>query len=249
MMSETGHRRWRSLATNTSRYGTALVLAILLTSCASAPEPTPEPAAAPEPFNPESVNWVIADFLETPPAGLSTSGEPVLVESPYGPAVEFDGEDDALFLDSNALAGLGTFTLEVVFRPDSDGPPEQRFLHFGQASGERVLLETRVTDEGKWYLDSFIQKGEAGQALIEPKLLHEADRWFHLAYVVDNGQLKNYVDGELELTGEIPFSPLEGGGTSIGVRLNRVHWFKGAFYTIRITPKALAPEAFTRPNQ
>ena len=225
--------------------GVATLLVMLLMGCSAPPEPTPE---APTAADPESTRWVIADFLRNPPPGLSTSGEPVLVESPYGPAVAFDGQDDAFFLNDNALSGLATFTLEVVFRPDSDGPPEQRFLHFGQAQGERVLLETRVTEEGKWYLDSFIQKGETGKALIEPKLLHDADRWFHLAYVVDKGRLKNYVDGELELTGEIPFSGLEGGTTSIGVRLNRVHWFKGAFYTIRVTPAALTPEQFTRPQ-
>lgn len=246
MTPQTAQRRSHRFLENMKLHGTALLLLILMVSCGGTPEPTTEPAAA---TDREPVNWVIAEFLDAPPAGLSTSGDPVLVDSPFGPAVEFDGEDDALFLDSNALAGLDTFTLEVVFRPDADGPPEQRFLHFGQPNGERVLLETRVTDDGEWYLDSFIQKGEAGQALIDPEQRHEADRWFHLAYVVDKGQLKNYVDGELELTGAIPFSGLEDGGTSIGVRLNRVHWFKGAFYTIRITPEALEPAAFTRPKE
>lgn len=175
------------------------------------------------------------------------SSEPALTDSPAGPAVLFDGEDDAFFLDDNPLQGLRTFTLEVVFLPASDGPPEQRFLHFGFADGDRALLETRVTEEGRWYLDSFIQKGDANKALIDPELLHPADSWYHLAYVVDDGRLKNYVDGKLELAAEIPFTPLEGGRTSIGVRLNRVFWFKGAIHSIRISPEALEPDAFTRP--
>ena len=34
--------------------------------------------------------------------------------------------------------------------------------------------------------------------------------------------------------------------TSPGVRLNKVHWFKGAIRTVRFTPRALSPEYFLR---
>ena len=240
MRSTTRRRRCGSLSTSVWKFGSALGIAALSWACGSVPER--ETVADPEP-----VSWVLKDFLETPFGGLSMSSEPVLTDSPAGPAVLFDGEDDAFFLDSNPLQGLRTFTLEVVFLPASDGPPEQRFLHFGFADGERVLLETRVTEEGRWYLDSFVQKGDANKALIDPELLHPADRWYHLAYVVDDGRLENYVDGKLELSAEIPFTPLEGGRTSIGVRLNRVFWFKGAIHSIRISPEALESESFTRP--
>ena len=240
MRSTTRRRQCGSPSTSVWKYGSALGIAALSWACGSIPEP--ETVADPEP-----VSWVLKDFLETPPVGLSMSSEPTLTDSPAGPAVLFDGEDDAFFLDGNPLQGLRTFTIEVVFLPASDGPPEQRFLHFGFADGDRALLETRVTEEGRWYLDSFVQKGDANKALIDPELLHPADRWYHLAYVVDDGRLKNYVDGKLELSAEIPFTPLEGGRTSIGVRLNRVFWFKGAIHSIRITPEALESESFTRP--
>ena len=194
MRSTTRRRRRGSLSTSVWKYGSALGIAALSWACGSVPEP--DTVADPEP-----VSWVLKDFLETPPVGLSMSSKPALTDSPAGPAVLFDGEDDAFFLDGNPLQGLRTFTLEVVFLPASDGPPEQRFLHFGFADGDRVLLETRVTEEGRWYLDSFVQKGDANKALIDPELLHPADRWYHLAYVVDDGRLKNYVDGKTGAVG------------------------------------------------
>ena len=191
-----------------------------------------------------STVWIIADYDHALPQGVAKSGDPAVVESPYGKALYFDGKDDALFFPSNALSGLREFTIEVIFRPDSDGPKEQRFLHFGYAEGDRVLLETRVTDDGQWYLDTFVKSGDFGKALIDPERLHPADQWHHVAYVLKEGQLRNYVNGTLELEGEVVFEPMEGGAQSLGVRLNRVYWFKGAVYQVRVTAKALSPDGF-----
>ena len=48
---------------------------------------------------------------------------------PEGKAVEFDGVDDALFVNVHPLAGAETFTWEVIFRPYKGGKAEQRFFH------------------------------------------------------------------------------------------------------------------------
>ena len=45
-------------------------------------------------------------------------GQPKVVDSPLGKAVEFDGVDDALFIDNHPLAAARTFTWEAIFRPD-----------------------------------------------------------------------------------------------------------------------------------
>src|SRR5262245_4978670 len=44
-------------------------------------------------------------------------GSPRLIDTPEGKAVEFDGKGDAIFLESNSLAGLKEFSAEVIFRP------------------------------------------------------------------------------------------------------------------------------------
>jgi hypothetical protein len=42
----------------------------------------------------------------------------------------------------------------------------------------------------------------------------------------------------------LQYEAQKSGKTSLGVRLNKVHWFKGAIRTVRITPRALSPEEF-----
>ncbi len=59
-------------------------------------------------------------------------GSPKVIQTPKGKAVQFGGAGDALFLDVHPLAGAKTFTWEVIFRPDGDGRPEQRFFHMHQ---------------------------------------------------------------------------------------------------------------------
>ena len=54
-------------------------------------------------------------------------GHPRVIDTPQGKAVQFNGVDDALFIDVHPLAGAETFTWEVVFRPDTGGSPAQRF--------------------------------------------------------------------------------------------------------------------------
>lgn len=81
--------------------------------------------------------------------------------------------------------------------------------------------------------------------MIDPKLVHPTDRWYRVAFVVKDGRLSNYVNGVLELEGQVPYTPMKGGTASIGVRLNRQSWFKGAIYSVRITPRALTPGEFT----
>src|SRR5687768_16093177 len=81
-------------------------------------------------------------------------GNPRVVETPIGRAVEFDGVDDALFVDAHPLAGAKTFTWEAMFRPDG-GEREQRWFHLQENGTEnRMLFEIRVMGD-RWFLDSF----------------------------------------------------------------------------------------------
>lgn len=191
----------------------------------------------------DSVEWTISDLMNRQDAEIS--GDPKIITSPYGEAVWFDGEDDAIFLDDQPLEGLSEFTVEVIMRPDSGGRFEQRFLHFGEVSGDRVLLELRAKTS-HWYFDAYIQSDDSKLALIDSTLLHPLNAWHHVAYVVDQGDLATFINGRKELTGQVDKTITGSGATSIGVRLNRVHWYKGSIYKIKITPRALAPHDFIK---
>ena len=191
----------------------------------------------------QTVTWVIDNLKSIGGHEVEVVGDPKVVETDKGKAVAFDGKDDGIFLNVDPVEGRGRFTVEILFRPDADGPAEQRFFHIQEdGSPNRVLLETRVPGGGKWYADTYICSGKSQAALNDPKLTHAADRWHTLALVCTGEHMTQYVDGKKELESRIAFKPHKKGRTSIGVRINKVHWFKGAVRLVRISPKALKPE-------
>jgi hypothetical protein len=187
--------------------------------------------------------WVLADVLEKLPLGSRTAGRPQIIKDKYGKTVAFNGSADAIFLEEMPLTGLKKFTIEVIFKPQSGGSFEQRFLHCGEIQGDRILLELRA-NESDWYFDGFIAVGDQKCALIEPNLVHPLDKWYHVAYMTDNGKLETYVNGKKELEGNVVLTPLKGGKTSIGVRQNEISWFRGSIFKIRFTGAVLAPNEF-----
>ena len=193
----------------------------------------------------EQLTWRIDNLVEIAGHRVTVLGDPLVIDTPHGKALEFDGVDDGVLLDVHPLAGLTTFTVEVVFKPYKDGAPEQRFFHMQEdPSQERIMFETRLVDDDQWFLDTFIYSGEQKIPLYAIDNKHAVGSWYHAAIVVDGSSFKHFVNGELELSEAIQFEPQGAGRTSLGVRLNRVNWFKGAIRTARFTPRALTPEEF-----
>lgn len=179
-------------------------------------------------------------------------GRPRVIDTPVGRAVEFNGLDGALFIDIHPLAGAETFTWEVVFRPDPGGAAEQRFFHLQERDGNtgldttnRLLFEIR-TIAGNWFLDSFAMSGAASRALINRERLHPLGAWYHAAMVYDGREFRNYVDGVLEGAAQLQLAPHGPGRCSVGVRINRRDYFKGAIRLSRMTRGALSPAEFLR---
>lgn len=161
--------------------------------------------------------------------------------------VEFDGVRDGLLLDTNPIVGRARFTIEVTLRPAAGGPEEQRFLHIQESAGEnRALLELRMGADGRWSLDTYLRDGARQLTLLDRAKLHDANRWHVVALVYDGASMRHYVDGVLDAEGEVRFSPLGAGRTSIGVRQNRVSWFKGAIAEVRVTPDAVPADRLRR---
>lgn len=217
------------------------VTCALLASCGG-PPPAADTPAREAPASTSTV-WNI-DSLETIGGHpVEVLGDPQLIDTPAGPAIAFDGDEDALFLPVHPLAGAETFTWEVIFRPDSGGGIEQRFFHL-QVEGveDRLLFETRLS-ETDWHLDAFASAG-GSQPLINPAKTFPLDRWYHIAQVYDGTTYSAYVNGELQASAEVDLLPQGEGRTSIGVRINLVDYFKGAVRQARFTKRVLTPAEF-----
>jgi hypothetical protein len=172
-------------------------------------------------------------------------GDPRVVDTAVGKAIEFDGVDDAMFVDVHPLAGAETFTWEAIFRPDG-GRTEQRWFHLQEAGTDnRMLFEIRVI-EGRWCLDSYGHSGEAQKALMNRGSLHALGAWYHVAAVYDGREFRNYVNGAQEGAAEIRLAPQGPGRSSIGVRVNLVDYFKGAIHLASFTRRALPASEFLR---
>jgi Concanavalin A-like lectin/glucanases superfamily len=178
---------------------------------------------------------------------VTVQGNPRVIETPKGKAIEFDGDDDAIFLDVHPLAGATVFTWEVIFRPDKGGKPEQRFFHLQETGSEtRMLFETRLAGD-QWWFDTFVRSDTGQQALIDKTKLHPLGEWYHGAAVYDGKELRSYINGVLELKADLKLTPQKAGRTSVGVRINLRDYFKGAVRQARMTKKVLKPEQFLKP--
>jgi len=181
---------------------------------------------------------------------VTVIGHPRLIETPAGKAIEFNGVEDGLFLDVHPLAGAATYTWEAIFRPDG-GNVEQRWFHLeeqpatGLDSNNRMLFEIRVLD-GKWCLDAFNKSSTAQKAMLDRRHLHELGQWHHVAAVYDGKAFRSYVDGALDGEAQIELAPQAAGRTAVGVRMNKLYYFKGAVRTARFTRRALAPSEFLK---
>ena len=195
----------------------------------------------------EAVIWTLDNLSRIGGHPVTLIGQPLVVKTGIGPAVQFNGRTDGLLLDRNPLAGLARFTIEVLFSPDADGPEEQRFLHLEEhATGNRALVELRMA-AGRWSLDSYLRSGDAQLTLLDRAQTHAAAVWHVSTLTFDGATMTHYVDGIRQGSGAVVFQPLKEGRTSIGVRQNQVSWFKGRIRTIRISPEALPAARFLPP--
>jgi hypothetical protein len=173
-------------------------------------------------------------------------GAPRFVDAGVGPAACFNGKDDGLIVPAIPIAGWAQFTIEVLLRPDADGPAEQRFVHLQDERESRALIEIRLTPDGQWCLDTFLLSGKNSLPLIDRAKLHPAGSWHWAALVYDGKKLAHFVDGTKEMEGEVTFPPMTTGQTSLGVRLNRLYWFKGCIREVHFSPTALGPAQLQR---
>lgn len=234
---------------------TALVPGVTAMRAVDSPDIVPRSTAAsagtPLDIKPEitaGTIWVVNSTDSIGGHAPQLLGRPVVMKDEgAGSFLGFNGESDGLVLPANPLAGYGAFTIEVYFKPEVGGQPEQRFVHLQDAdAGRRALIELRISEDGQWCLDTYLNDHGAKLTLIDRTKLHPLGQWYWAALTYDGKTMTHYVNGVKEAEGEIRFSPMIAGETSLGMRLNKVSWFKGCLAEIRFHPVALASEVLQR---
>lgn len=188
--------------------------------------------------------WPLDNLSKIGGNTIEIIGNPKVIETDIGSAIEFNGIDDGLIVANNPMSGANAFTVEIIFKPYTGGGIEQRFLHFQQDDNNRILIELRNNNDNNWTLDTFIKSGSSSKALLDYSFTHNLDAWNHAALIYKDGVMQHYVNGQKELEDTIDYQVVNSGQTSLGVRLNKVSWFKGAIHSVRVTPSALSPTEF-----
>ena len=199
---------------------------------------------------PDQTRWTFDRLTNIGGVATTVEGDPRLIDTPYGKAVQFDGVDDRLVIDRHPLAGMAQFTFEALFRPDG-GAFAQRWFHLneepvgGEPSTTRILFEIRVI-ENQWCLDAFATGPGYKHTLLFENKLFPVGRWYWVAQSFDGKTYRCFVDGVLQGEAEIDYKPQGAGRSSVGSRLNKVDYFKGAIREARFTPRGLAPDQLQR---
>ena len=198
---------------------------------------------------PQQYLWRIDSLEQIAGLPVVTQGNPQLVDSVYGTAVMFDGDGDRLLVNNNPLDGASEFTVEIIFKPNDVYPEnlEPRFFHIEAPDNpnRRITIELRLNDQHQWYLDTYIKSEVSQYTLIDSSLVHPMEQWTHAAITYKDRQFTAFVNGKKELSAEVDYLPIaKTGKTSIGARMNEVHWFNGAILAARITHQVLSPEQF-----
>ncbi|RNI21985.1 LamG domain-containing protein [Rufibacter latericius] len=211
------------------------LVTVVLSSCASV----------------KPVSWNLNNLALVGGHPTTVVGNPAQIQGKRGIQVlGFDGVDDGLLVDHNPLAGAEEFTIEVVFKPNAAWPVnvEQRFLHLeDMATGQRrILLELRLNNRNQWYPDFFLRTEKASLTLIDSTKTHPVGEWATMTLTYKDKQLKGYVNGKLELSGEIEYLPIPSTAkVSLGTRMDKRSWFNGEIESVRFWKTALQPKKYS----
>jgi hypothetical protein len=201
--------------------------------------------------------WEISSLETIGGHAVQVFGDPQVVNTEMGDAVQFDGVDDRLLVDFNPVMDAKEFTVELVFKPDACYPENTapRFVHIqdpDDPDGKRVMIELRVDANNQCYMDGFIKTDSESLALIDENLVHATHVWQHVAITYKDSTFTTYFNGEKELSGTLRYAEAivnPTGQTSLGGRMNHVAFYAGLMKTLKVSHASLEPGEFIVPEQ
>lgn len=202
--------------------------------------------------------WILNSLTSIDGNNVSTLGNPEVVTTDLGDAIEFDGIGDRILVDANPIGEAKEFTVEVIFKPYGTAlnrNNEPRFIHIqdpNDSQSKRVMMEIRVNASNQMYLDGFMLTDNDNLALIDETKTHATNEWIHAAITFNENTFTTYINGIPELSGTVLYNSKilnSTGQTSIGARMNERNWFNGIIKCLKITQTNLTPEEFITVDQ
>ncbi|MFO7668606.1 MAG: LamG-like jellyroll fold domain-containing protein [Bacteroidales bacterium] len=201
--------------------------------------------------------WDISNLENFGGHTVTALGDPQVVSTEMGNAVQFDGVEDRLLVDFNPIMDAKEFTVELIFKPDACYPnqTEPRFLHIqdpDDPQAKRVMIELRINADNQCYLDGFINTDSDNLTLIDETLVHPTEVWQHVAITYKDSTFTTYFNGIKELSGTLHYTDAivnTHGKTSLGGRMNHVSFYAGLIKTLKVTHTCLEPEDFIIPEE
>jgi len=195
-----------------------------------------------------SFSWPIDNISNIGGYPVAMFGTPEVEEFPEGKAVLFNGINDGLIVQGCPINRSSEFTIEIIFKPNSSFPNniEQRFVHIQKPNYEsrRMLIELRLNENNGWFVDTHIRADSMRLTSLAKDYPHPVGRWYHIAFVYKNGIATHYVNGIKEMSGSIDYIPVDSAYISLGMRMDKRSFFKGAIRSVRLTRRALLPSEF-----
>ncbi len=200
--------------------------------------------------------WDISNLENIGGHAVTALGDPQVVSTEIGDAVQFDGDSDRLLVDFNPIMDAKEFTVELVFKPDACYPnnTEPRFMHIQDPDDpdrKRVMIELRINANNQCYMDGFINTDAGNLTLIDETLVHSTEVWQHVAITYRDSIFTTYFNGTKELSGTLLYDSVivnTIGKTSLGGRMNDVAFYAGLMKTLKVTHTSLEPEDFIIPE-
>lgn len=197
----------------------------------------------------QSEIWTFDSLTNINGYSVEHMGQPKLVVSPFGTAASFDGDGDRLLVNANPLGDATEFTIEIIFKANDVFPKnhEPRVFHIESPDNptRRITIELRLNDKKQWYFDAFIKSEKSQFTLIDPTKVHPVGEWAHAAMTYKDRQFVSYVNGNKELSGEVDYLIIPANAkTSIGARMNQIHWFNGDVLQVAVSKHAMIPKDF-----
>lgn len=204
---------------------------------------------------PISYLWLLDNLTEIDGIPVAVLGDPEVVDTDLGKAIKFDGDGDRILVDANPIESSKTYTVEVIFNADAgtlNQNNEPRFIHIQNPDDprkKRVMMEIRVNENDKVYMDGFMLTDNSNLALIDETKLHNTKEWNHAAITYEGNTFTTYFNGVEELSGEVSYDSEiidDIGQTSIGARMDKRNWYSGLIKCLKVTQAKLTPEQFMK---